>query len=170
VELAVGRVIRPHGLRGELVVEVRTDEPDERFAVGSTLDVRKDTGEPRTVTVKAVRPHGGRLVVRFEGVADRTAADGLRGALLTVDSETLSQPADPDEYYDHQLVGLTVELAAGGVVGTVADVVHAPGGELLVVARDGGAEALIPFVRDIVPTVDLDAGRMVIDPPEGLLD
>lgn len=170
MELAVGRVVRPHGLRGELVIEVRTDEPDERFAVGSLLGVRAADGAPGTVTVRAVRQHGGRLVVRFEGVADRVAADALRGAVLTVDSAALPAPADPDEFHDHQLIGLAVALRDGTPVGTVADVLHGPAGELLVVARDGKGDTLVPFVRDIVPTVDLAGARILLTPPEGLLD
>jgi len=170
MEVAVGRVVRAHGIRGELVVEVRTDEPDQRFAVGGVLGLRRASGETGTVTVRSVRRHGERLVVRLDGVGDRSAADGLRGAVLTLDQARLPPTADPEEFYDHELVGLTVELAAGGAVGTVADVVHGPGGELLVVARDGAADALVPFVHQIVPVVDVEGGRIVVDPPDGLLD
>ncbi|HTF48275.1 MAG TPA: ribosome maturation factor RimM, partial [Pseudonocardia sp.] len=101
---------------------------------------------------------------------DRTAAEELRGEMLTVSAEELPPPDDPDEFHDHQLIGLRAELADGAPVGTVRDVVHGPAGELLVLDRDGGPDALVPFVRDIVPTVDLAAGRVVLTPPEGLLD
>ncbi len=101
----------------------------------------------------------------------------MRGALLTVDSSTLPPPSDPDEFYDYQLEGLSAQLADGTVVGVVTEVVHGPGGELLVITRGdddgnggGGSEVLVPFVRDIVPTIDLDAGRLVLTPPDGLLD
>lgn len=183
MDVAVGRVVKAHGLRGELVVEVRTDEPEKRFAVGTSLRLADDS---RRVTVSSARRHGERLVVRFEGITDRSSADDLRGAVLTVDQAALPPTEDPEEYYDHQLIGLAVEQAggtpagtvadpvagtvAGTVVGTVVDVLHGPGGDLLVVAREGAGDALVPFVHDIVPTVDLDTGRIVITPPDGLLD
>jgi 16S rRNA processing protein RimM len=171
VAVAVGRVARSHGVRGDTVVEIRTDEPDRRFAVGARLDAQLPDGQRRTLVVTGARPHGGRLLVRFASVHDRDAAEALRGALLTVDSATLPAPADPDEFYDHQLQGLTAQLADGSTVGVVTDVLHGPGGDLLVIARDGDeGEVLVPFVRDIVPTVDLTAGRLVLTPPEGLLD
>jgi 16S rRNA processing protein RimM len=174
VDLVVGRIARPHGVRGELVVDVRTDEPEHRFAVGAALAVHLRSGERSTLTVTAARQHGARLLVRFDAVADRDTAEALRGALLTVDSSTLPPPSDPDEFYDHQLEGLSAHLADGTIVGVVTEVVHGPGGELLVIARGdddgGGSEVLVPFVRDIVPTIDLDAGRLVLTPPEGLLD
>jgi 16S rRNA processing protein RimM len=163
-------VARAHGIRGETVVEIRTDEPELRFAAGSRLDVQLRGGEYRSLVVTAARPHGGRLLVSFEAVCDRAAAEALRGALLTVDSSTLPPPEDPEEFYDHQLEGLDVQLADGAVVGVVREVLHGPGGELLVIARDGGAEVMVPFVRDIVPTVDLSGGRLVLTPPNGLLD
>lgn len=166
----MGRIARPHGVRGELLVEVRTDEPEQRFAAGTTLATTLRSGERAALTVTSARPHGARLLVRFAAVADRDAAEALRGALLTVDSATLPPPSDPDEFYDHQLEGLSAQLADGTVIGVVTDVVHGPGNELLVIARDGGEELLVPFVRDIVPTVDLDAGRLVLTPPDGLLE
>jgi 16S rRNA processing protein RimM len=120
--------------------------------------------------VRASRWHSGRLVVAFEGVSDRTAAEGLRGTLLMLDTDDIPSPADPDEFYDHQLIGLGVVTAAGQPVGVVADVLH-HGQDLLVVRReDAGAEVLVPFVGAIVPDVDVAAGRVVIDPPPGLLD
>jgi 16S rRNA processing protein RimM len=110
------------------------------------------------------------LLLRLEGVDDRTAAEQLRGAVLTVSADELPEPEDPDEFHDHQLIGLRVELPDGAVVGTVRDVEHGPAGELLIVARDGQSDALVPFVRDIVPTVDVAGGRLVLTPPEGLLE
>ncbi|WP_067846271.1 ribosome maturation factor RimM [Nocardia lijiangensis] len=172
MELVVGRVAKSHGVRGELVVEVRTDEPDERFAVGTTLRGRLPrSSEVRDFTVESAREHSGRLLVFLAGIADRTAADALRGTLFLVDSDDLPPSDDPDEYYDHELEGLTVQLTDGAVVGTVTEVLHSAAGELLSVrAADDGREILIPFVTAIVPTVSLADRLVVIDPPEGLLD
>ncbi len=161
----VGRVGRPHGLRGEVTVQVRTDLPEERFAVGAQL--RGNTG--RTLTVDTVRPHAGTLLVRFVGVTDRAAAAELRGLVLTVEVTELPELDDPDEFYDHQLEGLAAVGSDGTVLGTVREVVHAPASDLLVLETDHG-EALVPFVRAIVPEVDLAGGRVVLDPPAGLLD
>lgn len=168
--LVVGRVVKPHGVRGELVIEVRTDSPDERFAVGAVLAVRPRTGPVRDLTVSSVRPHLDRLLIFFEDVLGRDAAEGLRGALLTVARDDLPAIADPEEFYDHQLEGLRAELADGVVIGEVSEVLHGPGGEVLVVSRPDGTEALIPFVTAIVPEVDLPGGRLIVTPPEGLLD
>ncbi|MCP2280289.1 ribosome maturation factor RimM [Nocardia amikacinitolerans] len=172
MELVVGRVAKSHGVRGELVVEVRTDEPEERFAVGTTLRGRLPrSSEVRDFTVESAREHSGRLLVFLAGIADRTAADALRGTLFVVDSEDLPPSDDPDEFYDHELEGLTVQLTDGTAVGTVTEVLHSAAGELLSVrAADDGREILIPFVTAIVPTVSLADGLVVIDPPEGLLD
>jgi 16S rRNA processing protein RimM len=166
VNLVVGRIGRPHGLRGEVSVTVRTDSPAERFAPGTVF--RLSAG--RRVTVAGTRWHGSALLLRLEGVDDRSAAEQLRGAVLTVTADELPSPEDPDEFHDHELIGLRAELADAVAVGTVRDVVHGPAGELLVLAREGDPDALIPFVRDIVPTVDLEGGRLVLTPPDGLLD
>lgn len=172
MELVVGRVAKSHGVRGELVVEVRTDEPEERFAPGSTLRGRlARSKEVREFTVESAREHSGRLLVQLAGVDDRTAADALRGTLFLVDSDDLGPSQDPDAFYDHELEGLRVELADGTVIGTVTEVLHSAAGELLSVrAADDGREILIPFVMAIVPTVSVADGLVVIDPPEGLLD
>ncbi|WP_378732555.1 ribosome maturation factor RimM [Nocardia brasiliensis] len=172
MELVVGRVAKSHGVRGELVVEIRTDEPEARFAPGNTLRGRlARSKEVRDFTVESAREHSGRLLVFLAGVADRDAADALRGTLFVVDSEDLPPSDDPDEYYDHELEGLTVQLTDGTVVGTVREVLHSAAGELLSVrAAEDGREILIPFVTAIVPTVSLADRLVVIDPPEGLLD
>lgn len=167
---AVGRIVKPHGVRGELVVEVRTDSPGERFAAGATLRATLPAGTDRDLTVLASRPHSGRLLVVFDGVQGRDAADELRGATLTIDPCGLPAVDDPDEFHDHQLEGLTVLTADGEMVGTVTEVLHGPAGELLAVHRERTGELLVPFVREIVPEVSLADGRVVIEPPEGLLE
>jgi 16S rRNA processing protein RimM len=172
--LVVGRIMRPHGIRGEVLVDVRTDDPDERFAVGSVLVTEAaDPIEPKpppTLTVEAVRPHQGRLIVTFDGVYDRNLAEDFRGVRLCVDSDDVPPSDDPDEYHDHQLVGLTAVDVGGTSLGEVVAVDHAPASELLVVKLNDGRRALVPFVSAIVPEVDLAGGRVVLTPPEGLFD
>ncbi|WP_431232796.1 ribosome maturation factor RimM [Mycolicibacterium psychrotolerans] len=171
MELVAGRVAKAHGITGELVVDVRTDDPEERFAVGNRLRLRPSRGEGgQEVVVEAVRPHGGRLLVRLRGVSDRNAADALRGHLFVVDSAELPPIEDPDEFYDHQLEGLMVRTVDGRVVGSVTEVLHTAGAELLAVRGADGTEVLVPFVGAIVVSVSLADGIVEIDPPEGLLD
>jgi len=169
--LVVGQILRPHGLRGELSVEVHTDDPKQRFAVGSVLGT--DPPEAGPLTVEASRWHSGRLLVSFTGIADRTDAESLRGAWLTIDAADVPLPEDPDEFHDHQLTGLTVVTISGDLVGTVTNVLH-HGQALLAVpppaGTSGRAEMLVPFVAAIVVEVDLAGQRLVIDPPPGLLD
>ncbi len=167
-ELLVGIVGRPHGLRGEVVVAVRTDSPEERFAPGSVLHARGGAAEQ--LTVSAARPHSGRLLVRFAEAADRESAERLRGTQLWVDAADLSPTEDPDTFHDHELVGLLAVMADGTAVGTVREIAHGAGPDLLVIARKGRPDALVPFVAAIVPTVDPAAGRVVLTPPDGLLD
>lgn len=173
MDLVVGRVVKAHGVTGELVVEVRTDDPDNRFAPGTQLRARPKGGGPeRAHVVESARDHSGRLLVRLAGVSDRGAADGLRGTVFVVDSEALPPIDDPDEFYDHQLEGLRVLTTAGTTVGTVAEVLHTPAGELLAVRADGDGdgEVLVPFVSAIVTAVSLDERTIEIDPPDGLLE
>jgi 16S rRNA processing protein RimM len=169
-ELLAGVAVRAHGLRGELAVDLHTDSPDERFAPGAVLRGRRQGAPDRTLTVESARRHSGRMLVRFVEAPDRDAAEALRGTRLLVDAGDQPAPDDPDEFHVHQLEGLRAELEDGTVVGTVHEVVHGPGGELLVLRRADGPDALVPFVRAIVPTVDLAGGRVVLTPPEGLLD
>ncbi|HZU47093.1 MAG TPA: ribosome maturation factor RimM [Mycobacterium sp.] len=169
MDLVVGRVAKAHGVTGEVVVEVRTDEPDTRFAPGSVLRA-KGSDDERSYVVDAARPHGGRLLVRLAGVADRDAADALRGSLLVIDSADLPPIDDPDEYYDHQLEGLRVRTITGQDIGTVAEVLHTAAGELLAINRGDAGELLVPFVSAIVTSVSLDSRTVEIDPPEGLLE
>ena len=168
MQVTVGRIGRPHGIRGDVVVGVRTDEPELRFARGSRLDT--DPAAVGPLVVAGTKWHSGELLVRFEGIADRDAAAELRGTWLMVDSATIPTPDDPDEFRDADLVGLAVRTVAGVAVGTVTDVLH-HGQDILTIkpADRGRDEILIPFVKSIVPEVDLAAGVVVIDPPEGLL-
>ncbi len=136
MDLVVGRVVKAHGVTGEVVVDVRTDDPETRFAPGTSLRARAKGGAERQLIVDSARPHGGRLLVRLDGVADRDGADALRGALFLVDSADLPPIEDPDEFYDHQLEGLRVRTTAGDEVGTVAEVLHTAAGELLSVRTD----------------------------------
>ncbi|RKT57045.1 ribosome maturation factor RimM [Saccharothrix australiensis] len=170
MDVVVGRVAKAHGISGELAVDVRTDSPELRFAHGSALVAKLRDGTSRTLTVAAARNHSGRLLVRFEEVLTRDVAETLRGTLLFAGTDDLPPTGDPDEFYDHELEGLRAELLDGTVVGSVLEVVHGPGGELLVIRPERGGELLVPFVRQIVPTVDVAGGRVVLDPPEGLLD
>jgi 16S rRNA processing protein RimM len=163
MQLVVGRVGRPHGIHGELTVQVRTDDPDLRFAAGSVLATEPAGRGP--LTIRASRWHSGRLLVAFDGCADRSRAEELRGTFLVMDSEEAG-PAGPEEFRDHELVGLDVVTVTGEPVGVVTDVLH-HGQDLLVV---GDRQILVPFVAAIVPEVDVGAGRLVIDPPPGLLN
>ena len=169
MDLVVGRVVKAHGITGEVVVDVHTDDPEIRFARGTSLRARSKGGAERRFTVDSSRPHGGRLLVRLDGVADRNGADALRGTLFLVDSSDLPPIEDPDEFYDHQLEGLKVRTTAGVDVGTVAEVLHTAAGELLSV-RSGDREVLVPFVGAIVTSVSLADQVIEIDPPEGLLE
>ena len=165
--VVVGRIGRPHGVRGEVTVEVRTDDPDLRFVPGAVL--RTDPAERGPITIAGVHWHSGTLLLRLEGVDSREAAEAVRNTELLVDVADLPEIEDPDSYYDHQLVGLTARLPDDAVLGEVTGILH-EAQDLLVVRRPEGGDVLIPFVAAIVPTVDLDGGFVVVDPPEGLLE
>lgn len=167
MDVVVGRIGRPHGVRGEVTVEVRTDSPEVRFAPGTVLGT--DPARPGGLEVAGFHWHSGRLLLSFDGVVDRTGAESLRGLLLTAVIADDERPEDPEEFYDHQLVGLTARTVAGDL-GQVAEVLHLPAQDLLVVRTAAGREVLVPFVSEIVPEVDLAAGTLLVDPPAGLLD
>jgi len=173
-EVAVGRIGRPHGIRGEVSVELWTDEPERRFADGATLSARRPAAGPPpphpTLTVAATRWHQERLLVRFTELPDRTAAEAARGLDLLVTVAPDERPEDPDEYYDHQLIGLAVATTDGVEVGVVAEVMHSGAQDLVVVRREGREDALVPFVSALVPEVDLAAGRLVVADRPGLLE
>ena len=163
----VGLIGRPHGVKGEVTVQISTDDPADRFAAGSEL--LTDPAGRGPLTVAVFRKSGPVLVVGFEGVPDRNAAETLRGTTLLIDSDELPPPMDDDEFYDHQLIGLSARLADGTVLGEVVDVLHPPAAPVLQVRREDAPEdELVPFVSAIVPTVDLPGGFLVIDPPDGM--
>ena len=167
----VGRIGRPHGVRGQVTVEVRTDDPDLRFVRGAAL--RTDPPGRGPLTITGVHWHGTVLLLQLarpdgSPIADREAAETVRNTELLVDVADL--PAlDDDSFYDHQLVALAARTVDGTPIGEVTAVRH-EAQDLLVVARPGGGEVLIPFVAAIVPTVDVASGFLVVDPPEGLLE
>lgn len=171
--VVVGRIGRAHGIKGEVSVEPRTDEPERRFVEGAVLDARKGT-QRSTLTIVASRTHQGRLLVRFAEIGDRNEAEAARGTQLTRPIDPDETPEDPDEFYDHQLVGLRVEDADGAVLGTVMAVTHTGGHDLLHIrpSTTTGAEppeVLFPFVTALVPDVDVASGRLVVDDRPGLL-
>ena len=175
-EVVVGRVGRAHGLKGEVSVELRTDEPERRFADGAVLRTRTPQGtppqgahRPSTLTVLGTRWHRSRLLVTFAELADRTAAETVRGLSLVTDVDTDERPEDPEEFYDHQLVGLAVGTTEGAAVGEVTEVRHGAGQDLLVVRTTDGREVLVPFVSALVPLVDVHGGRVEVADRPGLL-
>jgi 16S rRNA processing protein RimM len=167
MEVVVGRIGRPHGVRGDVNVEPRTDDPDRRFSPGTALVT--DRADRQSLVVDGYRWHSGRLLLHFEGVTDRSAVESLRGVLLSTEVDPDESPDDPDEYYDHQLIGLTMVDRNGATVGTVNAVIHGAQ-DLLVVTRPGAGDAMVPFVRALVPEVDVAGGRLTVDLPDGLLD
>jgi 16S rRNA processing protein RimM len=165
-ETIVGVIGRPHGVRGEVAVELRTDEPERRFAPGQVL---RDEGGTRPFTVQSVRDHSGRLLVRFAEVADRETAEAVRGTLLIAAVEPEDRPLEPEEFYDRQLIGLQVRRLDGVVVGTVNSVLHLPSQEVLEVETANGPR-LVPFVTALVPRIDLEACCLTVADVAGLLD
>jgi len=166
-ELLVGIVRRPHGLRGELSVEPLTDFP-ARFAAGSVVTWRRG-GASRGLRVSAARPHGKRLLVAFEGVEDADAARALQDGELSIPGAEATPPPE-GFYYAHEVAGWDVVDTAGRRLGAAAGIEKAPGSPMLAVTRDDGGEALVPFVHGIVVEVDRDKRRIVLDPPEGLME
>ena len=167
LRLVVGRIGKAHGIKGEVTVEVRTDDPDLRFAAGAELLTEPAARGP--LTVSRGRVQGGRLVLSFEGVHDRNAAEALRNTMLVAEVGPDELPDDPDEYYDHQLEGLTVRTVAGEELGVVEQMIHGPAQDLFAIRRPHGGELLLPFIEEFVPEVDLERGLVIADPPEGLL-
>lgn len=168
MELVVARIGRAHGIKGEVTVEVRTDEPELRLGPGAVLRTEPASAGP--LTIETGRVHSGRLLLRFAGVKDRTGAENLRNILLIADVDPSELPAEPDEYYDHQLMDLDVVLEDGTEIGRITEISHLPSQDLFIVERPDGTEVMIPFVEEIVAEIDLEEQRCVITPPPGLID
>ncbi|MCL2595699.1 MAG: ribosome maturation factor RimM [Promicromonosporaceae bacterium] len=173
MQLVVARIGKAHSLRGEVMLDVRTDDPETRLAVGVTLET--DPADVGPLTIETVRIHQGRWLVGFAEVLDRTAAEALRGVELVVEADTSDD--DEDAWYPHELRGLRAELADGTVIGEVIGLEHLPAHDMLIIketlpAANGSGSThrtLVPFVHAIVPTVDVPGGRVVLTPPGGLL-
>lgn len=168
MRVVVGRIGRAQGIRGEVTVEVRTDAPEERFSPGAVLFASGRAGLPATITVEGSRWQNARLILSVEGIGDRTAAETLRGAILEADVDLTD--AGEDEFHDLALVGLAVRHSDGSELGTIAEVLHLPGQDVLAVTRTDGGELLVPFVRQIVPEVDVAGGFVVVELPDGLAE
>ncbi|ASR00472.1 ribosome maturation factor RimM [Streptomyces sp. 11-1-2] len=168
MQLVVARIGRAHGIKGEVTVEVRTDEPELRLGPGAVLTTEPASAGP--LTIETGRVHSGRLLLRFEGVRDRSAAEALRNILLIAEVDPEELPEDPEEFYDHQLIDIDVVTVDGTEVGRISEISHLPYQDLLIVKRPDGGEVMVPFVSEFVPEIDLEAQRAVIDPPPGLLD
>ncbi|MEN3585975.1 ribosome maturation factor RimM [Streptomyces sp. ZYX-F-203] len=168
MQLVVARIGRAHGIRGEVSVEVRTDEPELRLGPGAVLATDPPVVGP--LTIETGRVHSGRLLLRFVGIRDRGAAEALRNTLLIAEVDPDERPDGEDEYYDHQLIDLDVVTVDGTPVGRITGISHLPTQDLFVVERADGGEVYVPFVGEIVTEIDLDAQRAVVDPPPGLID
>lgn len=164
MELTVAKIGRAHGLRGEVGLEVRTDSPEIRFAVGQQLQTRPASSGP--LTIIRHRSLDGRWFVMFEQSQDRSAAEALRGVELIVEADASDEP---DAWYAHELTGLRAELTDGTAVGEVIGLDPGAAHDLLVLRETGGERTLVPFVTVFVPVVDVQGGRVVLDPPGGLL-
>jgi 16S rRNA processing protein RimM len=160
--IVVGKVTRAHGIRGEVAVEVRSDNP-ERFTDGATVF----TPEGRELTIERVHAHGQRTLVRFVGVADRTAAEALAGTLLEVPESWLPALGD-GEYWPFQLEGCRVVTQAGRELGIVSDVIPNPANDLWVAVDETGTETLVPALRDLIVEVDLATKRILVRDIPGL--
>jgi 16S rRNA processing protein RimM len=169
--LRVGRLLKAHGLKGAIKLELYTDDPALRFVPGSVYTLQVPDESPwfgKTVTLTELKWYNDHAVVFLDGIKDRDSAESLVKAILWVDDDKDARPAEEDAWYDYQLIGLSVRR--GGVaVGTVARVDHFPAQDLLVIDTEAG-EVLVPFVKAIVTAVDIDAGTMDIDPPLGLFE
>ena len=166
MDAIVGVIERPHGVRGEVAVELRTDEPERRFAPGEVL--REDAGT-RLFTVLSVRDHSGRLLIRFAELLDRESAEAARGTVLVASIDPNERPAEPDAFYDRQLIGLRAITPDGTDVGSVEAVLHLPAQDVLEIETVDGTR-LVPLVAALVSNVDLEAGCLTVVDIAGLLD
>ena len=176
-DVVVGRIGKAHGIKGEVSVELRTDEPGRRFADGIVLATEAPDGgaphgpaRPSMLTVRATRWHQSRLLVTFAEIKDRNQAESARGLLLVATVDATEVPEVPDEFFDHQLVGLEVVTTDGRPVGELVEVLHSSAQELLSIRAEDGREILVPFVSQLVPTVDVPGGRIVVEDRPGLLE
>jgi 16S rRNA processing protein RimM len=170
-QLRVARLLKAHGLKGAIKLELYTDDPARRFTPGATFDLQVPTSSPwhgKTLELTELRWYNGHAVAFFAGVPDRTAAEGLVKAILWVDQDAAELPEESDAWYDHQLVGLRA-VRDGEAVGVVARVDHLPAQDLLAVKTASG-EVLVPFLKIFVPAVDLTAGTVTLTPPPGLFE
>ncbi len=170
--MLVGRIGKPHGIRGEVTIDVRTDEPERRFAPGAVLRAQPPKGSPwtgATLTVASARWHQQVLLVAFDEVVDRNTAEAVRGVLLHADIPADASPEDPDEFYDHQLIGLAAYDVDGTHLGEVTALVHGAAQDLLTIRTPDRREALVPFVKALVPEVDLAGRRVVVADRPGLV-
>ena len=170
-KLRVGRLVKAHGLKGALKLELYTDSPDQRFRAGQELELQvPETSEwfGKTVKVAELRLYNQSPVLFLEGIQDRSQAETLVKAILLIETDLEQLPEDPEAWYDHQLVGLTA-LVGEEVVGKVIRVDHLPAQDLLAIETSNG-EVLVPFVKQIVPSVDIGKGQVVLTPPAGLFE
>ena len=170
-QLRVGRLVKAHGLKGALKLELYTDDPDGRFVPGAVFTLQVPAASPwhgKTVTVREFRWMNTHPVVFFDDIDDREGAESIVRAILWIDEDAQDASAEEDAWYDHQLVGLDV-VRDDAVIGRVARVEHLPAQDLLIV-RVGDDEVLVPFVKAIVPQVDVPGGRVVVTPPPGLFE
>ena len=161
MKLNVGRIGKAHGILGEATIEVRTDEAEDRFAIGAVLE----TDSHGELTVVSARVHNGILLLGFQGIEDRNSIEALRNELLYAEVDIAAPGIDEDDYHVLQLVGCTAYLVDGDEFGVVTDVLNLPGQDVLAIKSADG-EVLIPFVRQLVPVVDIKAQRMTVIPPD----
>jgi 16S rRNA processing protein RimM len=166
MKVVVARIGKAHGLRGEVTVQVLTGAPDERFVPGATFATEPSSAGP--LLVRNARDHNGVLLLGFEGTDDRSGAEALRGVRLL--ANPLEDHGDEDIWYERELVGLKAMTVGGDEVGEVVAMQPGAAQDLLVLRLTDGRRALVPFVTAIVPEVDIEGGRVVLDPPPGLLD
>ncbi|MBN6189890.1 ribosome maturation factor RimM [Aneurinibacillus sp. BA2021] len=168
-QLRVGRLVKAHGLKGALKLELYTDNPEGRFTPGAVFTLQVPEASPwhgKEITVRDYRVMNGNPVVFFDDVDDRTAAESLVRAILWIDQD--EDEVEENAWFDHQLVGLDV-VRDETVVGRVVRVDHFPAQDLLIV-KAGEQEIMVPFVEAIVPTVDVAGGRVIVTPPSGLFE
>ena len=162
----VGRLVKAHGIKGDLLVSSLTDLPELRFAIGAKLSL----ADGKEFTITKSSQHSGNLILHFAGVDDRNAAELIIRNQLFADVDEAQVPPDPDRYFDRQLIGLTVKTINEETVGVVKDILHLPAQDMFVIQSSSMLEVLVPFVDPIVVEVDLESRVILIDPPAGLIN